>query len=208
MLEYHAVAVVERLDLVQPVLGDGVGQALVTAQCIGVHVGTRDREALGQFFGGLSHRQAHHRVGQAAQQRHDQSEMRRSQLQQRTTARTDTRRLVPCPQPRHHELIEHHRVVAHCLGTTGQHQLTAARGDIQRSTLQCLHPRGAVALHGPGRNPIAAAQAQRHDTRDIGLVRSGRHTAQDELIDAVGRQADAVQQGPARGQREIAGMKR
>ena len=73
--------------------------------------------------------------------------------------------------------------MAHGLGAAGEHQIGLAERDVAHGRVQGLHPRAAVALDGPGRRRVAAAEPQRHDARDVGFVGAGHDATQDDLVE-------------------------
>ncbi len=99
-------------------------------------------------------------------------------------------------------------MMAHGFGATGQHQVRSAVGDIHSSAVQCLHARCAVALHAEGGYFFTAAQPQGNDPGDVGFVRFRGNTAEDDLVQGIGRKRHFQQELPGGEYGQVAGVKR
>ena len=69
--------------------------------------------------------------------------------------------------------------VADLGAVSGGHQ---AEGDGRGGRVDGLHAGAAVALHGPGRHPLAAAEPERHQSGNVDLVGAGDDAAEDDLV--------------------------
>ena len=174
----------------------GLVEALVALHGVGIHLFPGDAEAPGHLFGGLSHRHADHRVAQAVEQRNDGTEHGGTQLAEQFQPRRQIPRRPPGSEPFDHRVRQHHRRATHGLDATGQDQLAAALGNRLRGAVQGLHAGSAVAMHREGGHIVATAQAQGNDAADIGLIRSGHGRTVDDLVDGIGFERHAVEQGP------------
>ena len=178
---------IQRIDLRQPALVLGLGQPPVALHGKGVHLLATDGEALGQDLGGLPHGEVDHRVGQPLEQAEDRPEMGRTNPGQQPQALPSAAGLQPGAQQFHALGRQQYRRMAHGLGAARQDQVGPAQGDIRGSRVDGLHAGTAVALDGPGRHLLAAAEPKRHQPGDVDLVRAGDDAAQDHFVQLLGR---------------------
>ncbi len=153
-----AARVIDRFDLRHVAGFLRPRSAAVAFERIGVHRLAADLELVGQDFRRLAHVEVDHRIGQPLEQPDDGRQVARPELRHRLQLRARAARHGEVGEPVDHAVVEQDRRVAERFRAAGEDQLGAPVGDVAVGGVDRLQAGRAVALHGPGGHPLAAAE--------------------------------------------------
>ncbi len=111
-------------------------------------------------------------------------------------------------KPENHLVAVEQRRARQRVDAAGEHQARAAGEDVVDAGVERLHAGGAVAHHGPARDLLPAAHAQRGDAADVHLVDRRRRAAEDHLVELIGGELLPRQQRAPRLRGEVGGGER
>ena len=181
----------------------------MTAYRIRIHVGARDPEAIRDVLRRLTHQEAYIGIGQAAHDGdHRHEELLGIHGEERRRLGAESLRRCHPREEHHHLVVVEQRRTRQRIDAAGEHDVRTPFANVGDGRVDRLHPRGAVAHHGPCGDLVAAAETQRRDAANVDLICRRVRAAENHLAELFRRDRLPQQQCTTGGDREIGCRKR